>query len=111
MWSTIVTWVLRGLTVLPGLITDVEKLWSGVSGKGASKWQSVETALAGSIEEAATDAAKLAPAGTDAATISNAIAVFTKDVNDAFVALMNDLKLFQHAPAPSPAPAVTPAKK
>lgn len=101
MFAAILSAVLQIIPILPGLITDIEHLWSNKPKSGSSKWISVEQALSGSIEEAANVAAKLAPAGTKAETISTAIAVFTKDVNDAFVTLANDLQLFSHAGKPA----------
>jgi hypothetical protein len=91
--ATVLGWVLPILTALPSLITGAETLWSHTPKSGPQKWISVEQSVSGTIELAANEIAKLAPPGTDAQTISDAIAVFTKAVNDAFVALMNALKI------------------
>ena len=97
--GTVLEYVLPILTALPSLITGVESLWKATPKSGPQKWISVEQAVSGTIEAAAQTIAKAAPAGTDAQTISDAIAIFTKSVNDAFVALMNALKILPTTPA------------
>lgn len=112
MFTTIFSWVMQVITVLPSLITDIEKLWSGTAKSGSQKWLSVEQALSGSISAVAEAAAKLAPAGTSVDTISTAVDIFVKAVNDAFVALANTLQLFPHAGQPAAnAVAASPAVK
>ncbi|MGH9770108.1 MAG: hypothetical protein ACRD4Q_00160 [Candidatus Acidiferrales bacterium] len=108
MFSTIFTWVMQVIPVLPSLITDIEKLWGGTAQSGSQKWLSVEQAMSGSISAVAEVAAKLAPAGTSVDAISTAVDIFVKAVNDAFVALANTLQLFPHAGQPA-ANAATPA--
>lgn len=111
MWTKILGWVMTAISVIPSLAADVERLWAGVPQSGSQKWISVEQALSGSISDVANEVAKLSPAGTTANEISDAVAIFSKDVNDAFVKLANDLKLFPHAGQPAtnaaPPPAVT----
>lgn len=107
MLQAILSYVPKLITVLPNLIIAIENLWAPKQKAGPQKWVSVEAAVSGSIEDAAQAVAKLAPAGTKAQTISDAIAVFTKSVNDAFVKLMNDLGIFkadytQSSPPPTP---------
>lgn len=94
MFQTVLGWVFRILPVIPGLVGSIEQLFKGVPRAGAQKWISVETALSQSIQSASSEIAALAPAGTKIADISAALTVFSKDVNDAFVKLANDLKLF-----------------
>ena len=101
MFATILAWIGRVLPVIPGLIINIENLFSNKPKSGASKWIAVEQAISGSIEDVASEVAKLAPAGTTAAQISGALAVFSKDVNDSFVRLANDLQLFPHAGKPA----------
>lgn len=91
MVTTLLGYIVPILTALPNLILGVEALWSNKPKSGASKWISVEQATSGTIQLAAQEVAKLAPAGTPEQTISDAVAVFTKSVNDAFVTLMNTL--------------------
>lgn len=114
MFATIVTWILKVIPVLGQIIPSIENLWASQPKSGQQKWLSVENALSGSIQLVANEAAKLSPAGTTAEEISTAVDVFTKDVNDAVVTLMNDLKLFPHAGQPAAnavtAPAATNAK-
>ena len=111
MSAEILSCILQIVPVIPSLATDMENLFRGKPKAGAAKWQSIELALSQSIAEAAAAAAKLAPAGTKTETISNALAVFSRDVNDASVKLFNDLHLFAHGstPAIAPAPTATPA--
>lgn len=102
MFTAVLKWVLQLIPVIPQLVTSIENLFKGQAKAGPQKWIAVEQALSQSITMASTEIAQLAPAGTKAETISNALAVFSKDVNDAFVKLANDLKLFSTStPAPS----------
>lgn len=101
MWSKILGWVMTAIAVIPSLAADVERLWSSVPKSGSQKWISVEQALSGSIQDVANEVAKLSPAGTTADEIATAVDRFAKDVNDAFVSLANDLKLFPHAGQPA----------
>lgn len=101
MFGTILNWVVTAISVIPSLVTDIERLWSGQAKSGSQKWLSVEQALSGSIQDVAQVAAKLAPTGTKAEVISTAVDVFAKSVNDAFVALANELKLFPHNGQPA----------
>lgn len=96
MWPTILTWVMRVVPVIPSLVTDIENLWRGQPKKGPQKWLGVEQAISGSIQEVASEAAKLAPAGTKTEEITKAVSVFAKAVNDASVELANTLGIFQH---------------
>lgn len=110
MWGTILGYVMQAITVIPSLVTDVERLWANKPKAGTPKSEAVMAAIAGSIQDVAAAAAKLSPAGTAANEIESAVAVFAKDVNDAFVTLANDLKLFPHAGTPATnAAAMTPA--
>ena len=108
MFQTILGFILQVVPVIPSLVTDIENLFRGQPKTGAAKWQSIELALSQSISTVAAEAAKIAPAGTKAETISNALAIFAKDVNDASVKLFNDLKLFGHGTASGTSPAPTP---
>ena len=109
MFMTILSWVLRVVPVIPSLVTDIENLWRGKPAAGQAKWQAVEQALSQSIQDVTAEITAIAPAGSKPADISKAISIFAKDVNDTFVKLMNDLKLFGHGgqpPATTPPPAV-----
>lgn len=101
MWAVILGWVLKAVTVIPSLVTDIENLWKDRPKSGQSKWISVEQALSGSIGDVAKVAASLSPAGTKAEVIADAVAVFSKAVNDAFVALANELQLYPHNGQPA----------
>ena len=94
MLGTILGWAIKIISVLPNLIVNIEQLWSGVPKSGAQKWISIEQALSGAIEAAATATAKLAPAGTKPETISAAIVKFAKATNDAFVLFCNETGIF-----------------
>jgi hypothetical protein len=83
------------LSALPQLIQGLEAMWKGTKSAGATKWIAVETALSSSIELVANEVAAAVPA-TNAGHVSNAVAIFTKKVNDAFVELANTLGIFQH---------------
>lgn len=94
MFQAVIGWAMKLLPVIPQLIVSIEQLFRGTPKAGPQKWIAVEQALSQSITLASGEIAQLAPAGTKAETISAALAVFSKDVNDAFVKLANDLKLF-----------------
>lgn len=96
MWSAILGYVIKLLPIIPQLVTTIENLWAPKPKAGAQKWISVEQALSGSIADVAQTVASIAPMGTKPEQVSAAIAVFSKAVNDAFVALANDLQLFAH---------------
>lgn len=113
MFSTILNFVLTIVPVIPQLVTSIENLFKGTPKSGPQKWIAVEQALSQSISTVSGEIAKIAPAGTTAETISTALVVFSKDVNDAFVKLANDLQLFTHSgqPAVNSLPAAPAAKK
>jgi|SRR6185437_9076547 len=97
IFAAILKWAPAIVEAIPGLVTSIEGLWSPVPKSGSQKWIAVEQALSQSISLASSEIAQLAPAGTKAETISTALAVFSKDVNDAFVKLANDVGLFTHS--------------
>ena len=93
MWELVIQFAITALGAIPSLVRGVESLWSHTPKSGASKWISVEQALSGSIQLVADQVAKQAPPGTKTEEISAAVVVFSKAVNDAFVALANALHL------------------
>lgn len=111
MFTKVLQLVLTVIPVIPQLVTSIENLFKGVPKSGSQKWIAVEQALSQTIQTAAGEIAQLAPAGTSADRISTALVVFSKDVNDAFVKLANDLQLFTSSstPAATAAPAATKA--
>lgn len=100
MFAAILAFVINVVPVIPQLVTSIENLFKGQPKAGPQKWISVERAMSQSISMAASEVAKLSPAGTKPEKISLALAVFSKDVNDAFVKLANDLQLFSHGGQP-----------
>lgn len=96
MLGTILGWVVKAIAVLPSLIINVENLWAPTKQAGTQKSEAIDAALAGSIQDVASAVVKLAPAGSKESDIAGAIATFTASVNNAFVALMNDLGIFKH---------------
>lgn len=94
IFTTILKYVGLVIPVLPQLIASIEQLWKGTPKAGASKWIAIEQALSGTISTVANQVALLAPPGTKIDTVSAAIAIFTKTVNDALVKLFNDLGIF-----------------
>ena len=103
MWEKVMTWVMRLLTSLPGLVADVERLWAGEAKAGEKKWVAVENALRYAIDSASAEIAKFAPPGIDSAAASKALKQFSSTVGTAFVTLVNDLHLFPHSAAAQPA--------
>lgn len=96
----ILTWLLPILTAIPSLIQAVEGLWSNVPKSGAQKWISVETALSQSIQTVGQEIVKAVPnAQVDAAAAK--VDLWAKAVNDATVALFNDVGLLPHAGQPA----------
>lgn len=94
MIAAIFTFLLPMLPAIPQLITAVEGLWSATPKSGPQKWISVETALSGSIQAVA---AKIIAAVPNAKVdeVTARVAVWAKAVNDATVALFNDVGAFQ----------------
>jgi hypothetical protein len=96
IFAAILKYVIPVLSALPQLVVGIESLWKGTPKAGAQKWIAVEQALSQSISLVAQEVAQLAP-NTPVNTVSAKVALFTKAVNDAFVALCNDLGIFQQS--------------
>ena len=91
--GVILNYVLPVLTALPQLVVAVEGLWSTVPKSGTHKWIAVEQAISQSVAAAAEAIAKTVP-NAKVDTISTAVAVLTKTVNDGFVKFLNDIGYF-----------------
>ena len=96
MWQAILGLIAAIIPSIPSLVTDAENIFRGQKKSGPRKAASVVQFVAPLIETVAQDIAKLAPAGTDAQKIANAVNVYAKAVNDATVLLANDLGIFPH---------------
>jgi hypothetical protein len=102
MWGILAAWSLRIVSVIPTLVSAVEQVFKGTPKSGPQKWVAVSSVLAPAIADVATDLSKLAPPGTPPSTITAAIARYTKAINDATVAVANDLGIFTPSPPPAP---------
>lgn len=110
MWPLVLTFIMQVVPVIPSLVTDIENLFRAKPKSGAAKWIAVEQALSQPISDVASQIAAAAPPGTKTEEISAAVAIYTKAVNDATVALANALHVFPHAGTPA-APPASPAVK
>ena len=101
MWQAILTLIAAIIPTIPSLVTDAENVFRNQPQSGAQKAASVVQFVAPLIQSVSQDVAKLAPAGTDAQKIANAVNVYAKAVNDATVVLANDLGVFPHTTSPA----------
>jgi hypothetical protein len=100
MWASIIQLVAGILPIIPSLVTDAENIFRAPS-SGPTKAAQVIAFVTPLIETATTAIVKLAPAGSDQAKIAASITAYTKAVNDATVALANDLGIFPHTTTPA----------
>lgn len=96
MWQAILGLIGAIIPSIPSLVTDAENIFRNQQASGPQKAAQVVGFVAPIIEEGAQAVVKLAPAGTQASTIAAAVSKYTKAVNDATVALANDLGVFPH---------------
>jgi hypothetical protein len=100
MWQAILMLIAAIIPSVPSLVTDAENVFRGKPKSGEQKAASVIQFVAPIIETTSQAIAQLAPPGTDAQKIANSVNVYTKAMNDATVALANDLGAFPHTPTP-----------
>lgn len=98
MWIAILGLIAQILPVIPSLVTDAENVFRSKQKSGVQKAASVVSFVAPLIAESAQAVVNLAPPGSDAGKIATAVERYTKAVNDATVALANDLGAFPHSP-------------
>ena len=99
MWPAIITLIAQILPSIPSLVTDAENIFRSKPKSGVQKAASVINFVAPLIAEVSQTVVNLAPAGSDSAKIASAVELYTKAVNDATVALANDLGIFPHTTA------------
>lgn len=101
MWQAILGLVSAIGGNAPAIVTTVENIFHGKQKSGVQKAVAATNFFAPVIEASAQEFAKLAPAGTGADKIAASISKYTAAVNDAAVALANDLGVFPHSSAPA----------
>jgi hypothetical protein len=109
MWPLALTFAMRIIPAIPGLVGSIEGLFRGKKKAGAQKWIAVETVLAPHIADLAQALAVEAPPGTKLEEISRHVSIYTRAVNDATVAFANALHMFPTGDQPAIA-APPPAK-
>jgi hypothetical protein len=100
MWAAIIQLISGILPIIPSLVTDAENIFRNQKSSGTQKATQVVSFVAPLIETTSQAIVKLAPAGSDAAKIAASVTAYTKAVNDATVALANDLGVFPHSTTP-----------
>lgn len=112
MWQAVLGLIASIIPSIPSLVTDAENIFRNKQSSGPQKAAQVIGFVAPVIEQGAQAIVKLAPAGTEASKIAAAVNKYTKAVNDATVALANDLGIFPHGgTAAAAAPAAPTAGK
>jgi hypothetical protein len=101
MWAAILNIIGAILPAIPSLVTDAENIFRMKQKSGVQKAAAVINFFAPMVAEGAQAVVALSPPGTNAAKVATAVEKYTKAVNDATVALANDLGAFPHTPAPA----------
>ena len=101
MWQAVLGLVSAISANAPSIVTTVENIFHSKSKSGAQKAVTAANFFAPVIAASAQEFAKLAPAGSNADAIAASITKYTRAVNDAAVALANDLNIFPHSDAPA----------